>query len=156
LRRLDNEIEKLLTYRANQPIRGEDVRALVASVTESSVFDLVDAVGRRETNRALQLLHDQLWRNAAPIYLLSMITRQFRLLLQMRDLSERGKTVDQAVAQLKLHPFVARKTADQARNFSLAQLEAIYRKLLDADIAIKTGRSEPMLALDLLIVELTR
>ncbi len=156
LRLLDNEIEKLLTYRANQPIRAEDVRALVASVSESNIFDLVDAIGRRETDKALKLLHDQLAHNAAPIYLLSMITRQFRMLIQLRDLSERGKTVDQAAAQLKMHPFVARKTSDQSRNFSLPQLEAIYRKLLDADIAIKTGRSEPVLALDLLVVELTR
>jgi DNA polymerase-3 subunit delta len=156
LRLLDNEIEKLLTYRANQPVRGEDVRALVAAVSESNIFDLVDAIGRRETARALKLLHDQLAHNAAPIYLLSMITRQFRMLLQLRDLAERGKTTEQAAAQLKLHPFVAKKTADQARNFSLLQLEAIYQKLLDADIAIKTGRHEPILALDLLVAELTR
>lgn len=156
LRLLDNEIEKLLTYRAQQPIRAEDVRALVASVTESSVFDLVDALGRREAERALRLLHDQLAHNAAPVYLLTMITRQFRLLLQWRDLAERGMSFDQVTAQLKLHPFVARKTAEQARNFTLPQLEAIYQKLLDVDIAIKTGRSEPMLALDLLVVELTR
>ena len=71
------------------------------------------------------------------------------------DLAERGIASDQATAQLKLHPFVARKTAEQARNFSLPQLEAIYQKLLDTDIAIKTGRHEPMLALDLLVVELT-
>ncbi|MBM3130116.1 MAG: DNA polymerase III subunit delta [Chloroflexi bacterium] len=156
LRLLDNEIEKLLTYRANQPIRGQDVRAVVASVTESSVFDLVDAIGRRETDKAMRLLHDQLSHNAAPIYLLAMITRQFRMLIQLRDLAERGKPLDQAAAQLKMHPFVAKKTAEQSRNFSLPQLEAIYQKLLDADIAIKTGRSEPMLALDLLVVELTR
>jgi DNA polymerase-3 subunit delta len=155
LRLLDNEIEKLLTYRAQQPIRAEDVRALVTSVTESSVFDLVDAIGRRETRHALQLLHHQLAHNAAPLYLIAMITRQFRLLLQWRDLAERGIASEQATAQLKLHPFVARKTAEQARNFSLPQLEAIYQKLLDTDIAIKTGRHEPMLALDLLVVELT-
>lgn len=156
LRLLDNEIEKLLTYRANQPLRVEDVRALVASVTESSVFDWVDAIGRREAQRALQLLHHQLAHNAAPIYLLSMITRQFRLLLQWRDLAERGATFEQINAQLKLHPFVARKTAEQARNFTLPQLETIYQKLLETDVAIKTGRSEPMLALDVLVVELTR
>lgn len=155
LRLLDNEIEKLLTYRAHQPIRAEDVRALVASVTESSVFDLVDAIGRRETHTALHLLHHQLAHNAAPIYLLAMITRQFRLLLQWRDLAERGVAFEQINAQLKLHPFVARKLADQARNFSLTQLEAIYPKLLDTDVAIKTGRSEPTLALDVLVIELT-
>jgi len=156
LRLLDNEIEKLLTYRANQPIRVEDVRALVASISESNIFDLVDAIGRRETTAALKLLHDQLTHNAAPIYLLSMIARQFRLLLQLRDLGARGKTADQAAAQLKMHPFVAKKTWAQSLNFTLPQLEAIYQKLLDADIAIKTGRDEPVLALDLLVVELTR
>jgi DNA polymerase III subunit delta len=153
---LDNEIEKLLTYRANEPIRLDDVRALVPLVNESSIFDLVDAIGRRETTRAMQLLHDQLNHNAAPIYLLSMITRQFRILLQLRDYLERGKSADQAATQLKVNPFVARKTWGQAMNFALPQLEAIYQRLLDTDIAIKTGRSEPVLALDLLVVELTQ
>ncbi len=156
LRLLDNEIEKLLTYRAKETIRAQDVRALVASVRESDVFALVDAVGRREAKSALKLLHAQLDHNAAPIYLLAMITRQFRLLLQMKDLATRGLTIDAAREQLKLHPFVANKTWTQALNFSLPQLEAIYRKLLDTDLAIKTGRSEPVLALDLLVAELTR
>jgi DNA polymerase-3 subunit delta len=101
-------------------------------------------------------LHEQLNHNAAPMYLLTMITRQFRLLLQTRDFAARGKAVEQAAAQLKMHPFVAKKTWAQSLNFSLPQLEAIYQKLLDTDIAIKTGRNEPMLALDLLVVELTR
>jgi len=57
---------------------------------------------------------------------------------------------------LHLHPFVAQKTWAQAANFSLPQLEAIYHKLLDADLAMKTSRSEPVVALDLLVVELTK
>jgi len=55
-----------------------------------------------------------------------------------------------------MHPFVANKTWTQALNFSLPQLESIYQNLLDVDISIKTGRSEPVLALDVLIVELTK
>jgi DNA polymerase-3 subunit delta len=156
LRLLDNEIDKLLTYRGGQTIRAEDVRALVASVRESNVFALVDALGHRDTGSALRLLHAQLDHNAAPPYLLAMIVRQFRLLLQMKDLAARGMTVDAARERLKLHPFVADKTWKQALNFTLPQLEAIYQKLLDTDIAIKTGRSEPVVALDVLIVELAR
>lgn len=156
LRLLDIEVDKLMTYRNGQTIRAEDVRTLVASVHESDVFALVDALGQREAGAALKLLHAQLDHNAAPGYLLSMIVRQFRLLLQMKDLAARGKTLDAAREQLKLHPFVAEKTWKQALNFSLPQLEAIYQKLLDVDVAIKTGRSEPVVALDVLIVELTR
>ncbi len=156
LRLLDNEIEKLLTYRANGPVTADDVRALVASVQESNIFELVDALGRRETEVALDLLHQQLEQNAQPAYLLVMITRQFRLLLQMKDLAERGLTLNAAREQLRLHPFVAQKTWSQAHHFSLPQLEETFRKLLDTDIAIKTGRSEPGIALEVLMVELTR
>jgi DNA polymerase-3 subunit delta len=85
-----------------------------------------------------------------------MIVRQFRLLLQMKDYAARGLTLDAARERLKLHPFVAQKTWNQALNFTLPQLEATYHKLLDTDLATKTGRSDPIVALDLLVVELTR
>ncbi len=156
LRLFDTEIEKLLIYRRNEIIRVSDVRALVNSVRESDVFGLVDAIGRRETALALKLLHEQLAQGENAIYLLSMIVRQFRLLLQMRDLATRGKTVDMAAEQIRLHPFVAKKTWGQAANFTVPQLEAIYRRLLDADLAMKTSRSEPVVALDVLVVDLTR
>jgi DNA polymerase-3 subunit delta len=156
LRLLDNEIDKLMLYRNGHSIRVTDVRTLVASVHESDVFALVDALGHREAGAALKLLHAQIDHNAAPGYLLSMIVRQFRLLLQIKDLGARGKTLDAAREQLKLHPYVAEKTWKQALNFTMPQLQAIYQRLLDTDVAIKTGRSEPVVALDLLIVELTR
>ncbi len=155
-RLLDNEIEKLITYRGAEPICAQDVRTLVASVNEANIFELVDAIGKRQTKLALQLLHAHLQQNAAPPYLLTMIVRQFRLLLQMRDLAARGMTVDQAREQLHLHPFVAQKTWTQALNFTMPQLETIYYRLLDADLAMKTSRAEPTVALDLLVVELTR
>lgn len=156
LRLLDNEIAKLLTYRRNEPIRAEDVRALVTSAGEADIFALVDAIGRRETAVALELLHAQLDHGAAPVYLLTMIVRQFRLLLQMKDLAARGLTRDAACAQLKLLPFVAEKTWNQTSRFTLPQLESAYQKLLETDLAIKTGRSEPIVALDVLVAELTR
>jgi len=153
---LDNEIEKLITYRGNAPIRAEDVRMLVASVNEANIFDLVDAIGKRQTKHALDLLHAHLAQNAAPQYLLTMIVRQFRMLLQLRDLAARNVPLDSAREQLRLHPFVAQKTWTQALNFTLPHLEAIYQRLLDTDLAMKTSRVDLTVALDLLIVELTR
>ncbi len=156
LRALDNEIEKLLTYRAGETIRREHVRALVAPVQEQSIFELVDALGKRDTATTLELLHEQLRHNAPPLYLLAMITRQFRMLLQVRDLASREMTPDQIREKLGLHPFVVRKVSDQARNFSIEQLELIYRKLLDVDIAMKTSQGDPVVNLDVLVVELTK
>ncbi len=155
LRLLDNEIDKLLAFTGTQPIRVEDVRTLVASVREANIFDLVDAIGARQTSTAMRLLHAQLDQNAAPLYLLAMITRQFRMLLQIQDLRTRGFNPAAIREQLKLHPYVIEKTSKQAGNFTLPQLEVTYCKLLDADLAIKTSRSDPVVALDMLVVDLT-
>ncbi len=155
LRLMDNEIDKLLAFCGSAPIGVEDVRALVASVRESNIFELVDAIGARETSTALRLLHAQLEQNAAPLYLLTMITRQFRLLVQVKDLRTRGLMPAAIAEQLKTSPFVVNKIIPQIPNFSMPQLETIYRKLLDTDLAMKTSRSDSVVALDTLIVDLT-
>jgi DNA polymerase-3 subunit delta len=156
LRALDNELEELITFREGEVIRREDVRALVAPVQEQTIFELTDAMGKRDTVTALELLHEQLNHNAQPLYLLSMIARQFRMLLQVRDLAARGLALDEIRARLSLHPFVARKVLEQSRNFSMDQLETIHRKLLEADIAMKTGRGDPGVNLDVLVMDLTK
>jgi DNA polymerase-3 subunit delta len=156
LRALDNELEKLITYRSGETIRREDVRAIVSPAQEQSIFELADAMGKRDVAAALELLHDQLTHNVEPLYLLAMIARQFRMLLQVRDLAARGLTLEQIRTQLALHPFVARKVLEQSRNFSIDQLETIYRKLLETDVAVKTSLGEPGVNLDVLVVELTK
>lgn len=156
LRLLDNEISKLIAYRAGEHIRVEDVTTLVASVREANIFELVDAIGARQTSTAIKLLHAHLDQNAAPLYLLTMIVRQFRMLLQIKDLLARGSTPATIREILKLHPFVVEKVSRQASNFTQVQLRAIYEKLLETDLAIKTGKSDPALSLDLLVVDLTR
>lgn len=155
LRALDSEIEKLITYRAGETIRREDVNLLVANAHEQTIFELVDALGQRRTTKALELLHEQLRHGANEFYLLTMMTRQYRLLLMVRDLAARGLMPDAINKQLSLNPFVARKLHDQARNYSVEQLEGIMRRLLETDVALKTSRLEPTLALDMLVVELT-
>jgi DNA polymerase-3 subunit delta len=156
LRLLDQEIEKLLTYAGpGRDLQKADVEALVPYAREARIFDLVDAIGQRQRETALRLLHQMLDDGTAPAYLMVMFARQFRLLLQGRELLDGGAGKEAIVAALKLHPFVADKVLLQARNFTLEHLERIYRRLLDADVAMKTGRAEETVALDLLVVELT-
>lgn len=84
-----------------------------------------------------------------------MIVRQFRLLIQVRWLADRGVSEPDITARLKLHPFVTRKIRAQAQRFTPEQLRAAYRLLVDSDLAIKRGMLETEAALDLLIVQLT-
>jgi len=157
LRLLDQEIEKLVIYAGGaRPISEDDVRLLVSYVQEANIFEMVDALGQRDGRRAAQLLHRLLDAGEPPLALLGMIVRQFRIMIQVKELTGQRLSQQDMAARLKLHPFVVKKTTRQAMNFSMEQLEAIYGRLLETDVAIKTGQMDEVLALDMLVVGLSR
>ncbi len=135
-------------------ITAQDVELLVPYAGTANVFAMVDAIGRRDGRTALRLLHKLLDENAAPLYLLSMIVRQFRILIQVKELSAQGLASSTIAKRAGLHPFVAEKAGRQAMNFSMGQLEVIYVRLLETDLAIKTGQVDDVLALDTLVAAL--
>jgi len=155
LRLLDGEIAKLVTYAGpGRAVTADDVAQLVPYVQQAVVFDLVDALGRREGRQAAILLHRLLDAGENPLGILAMVVRQFRLIIMVKDLAGRGENPASMAQMLGLHPFVARKLHAQSANFTLPQLERIYRYLLDLDLAIKTGDMTPEAALDLLVAGL--
>jgi DNA polymerase-3 subunit delta len=118
------------------------------------VFDLVDALGRRDGRTAAQTLHRLLDAGEHPLGLLAMIVRQFRLLIQVKELKTEGANPQTIAKELGIHPFPARKLHNQAAYFTAAQLEAVYRHLLETDVGIKSGEIEAEVALDLLVAGL--
>ena len=152
---LDNEIEKLLLYKGEEEITAKDVELLSPYAAEANIFDLVDAIGNRNSKHASLLLQKKFTEGADPFYLFSMFIRQFRLLLQVKELVESGLRPPGISKALKMHSFVAGKLYQQCQGFSLSQLEQIYRHLLEIDVGVKTGRNEMVTALNLLVAGLT-
>ncbi len=154
---LDNELDKLVAYKDNgqETIESADVTRLSPYVAEAKIFDLVDALGNRNAKRASLLLQQKLNEGTDPFYLFSMFVRQFRLLIQVKELAEKGYRPQGISREIKQHSFVVGKLYQQARGFSLEELEMIYRHLLDIDISVKTGQADMRTALDLLVATLT-
>jgi len=155
-RQLDQELDKLLAY-ANfeRPVNADDVHNAVSAKHLVDVFDLVDAIGLRRGEAALRHLHQLLDAGAAPMYLLFMIVRQFRILLQVKELLSQRATVAEMQRQLGIrHAFIVEKASRQARNYSMERLESIYLQFSRVEQQIKTGEIEELLALDLLVAEL--
>jgi DNA polymerase III subunit delta len=80
--------------------------------------------------------------------------RQFRLLVQIRELSEEGLRPPAIAQRLRIHSFVADKLHQQSQRFRLDQLEQVYAHLVDIDVGVKTGRMEMATALNLLVASL--
>jgi DNA polymerase-3 subunit delta len=149
------ELTKLLAY-ANfeRPISVLDVERVSILSAQGSVFELVDALGQRDGKKAQHTLH-QLLEDEDALEFWGMVIRQFRLLIQARELLDENASVQEIQKSLGLHEFVAQKVTAQAKRFSLPVLEAIYHKLLEIDEGAKTGQVTLEVALDTLIVELT-
>ncbi|MFH1036724.1 MAG: DNA polymerase III subunit delta [Patescibacteria group bacterium] len=151
---MGNEIEKLVNYSKAGRIKKEDVDLFVKPKIENDIFSTIDAIAARKKDEALLLMHGHLEKGDNPLYLLSMINFQFRNLVEIRDLMEKRLTYADILKRCKLHPFVIKKTYWQAQKFDFQQLKKIYRKIFQVDLAIKTGKIEAEVALDLLIAGL--
>jgi len=152
--RLSSEIDKLVSYRKGKSILSADVDELVGAKIENDIFKTVDALAMRNKPLALSLLHRHLAEGESEIYLLSMLVYQFRNLLLVKSEVERGTQLPSLAKSIKLHPYVLRKSFEQSRGFSLIALKKIYERLLELDIAIKTGRIDSLVALDLAVGEI--
>ncbi len=150
------EIAKLLAYvNWERPVRGSDVEAVCIVTSQQSVFDFVDALSQGNARVAQKLLH-RLLESEDPFSLWGMVVRQFRLLIQAREILDGRGNKDDVARALSVHPYVAEKATAQAGRFSMDSLEGIYHRLLRIDEQVKTSQVTLDLALDTLVVELAR
>lgn len=155
-RQVGMELSKLLAYvNWARPVQTSDVEAVCIVTSQQSVFDFVDALSQGNGKTAQKLLH-RLLENEDPFSLWGMVVRQFRLLIQAREILDGRGNKDDVARALGVHPFVAEKTTGQANRFTMEALEGIYRHLLVIDERVKTSQITLDLALDTLIMELAK
>ena len=153
-RQAAQEIAKVLAYvNWARPVEVQDVEAVCVSTAEVDIFTFVDSLAAGDGKRSQSMLRKMLEeRDAFAIF--PMIIRQFRLLIQAREIVEARGMVQDVQEALGVHPFVAGKVFGQAGRFTMKTLEAIYRRLLKMDEAAKTGAMPLDMALEMFVVEL--
>lgn len=150
---LEEEIKKLVLYKKTdtvevQPIETADVDLLVHANFEANIFNLVDAIASRNTKKAEKLLSSFIEEGENPLYLLSMVTRQIRNIAMVKFESV---SKDVFANRAGVHPYVAQKTIEQAKNFSERDVKEFYEKLVRVDLSLKSG-GDPGQALQSLII----
>lgn len=151
-----NEIIKLCAYAGDRRrIAESDVEKVCIKSVKSRVFDLTDAIGAKQTAKALMLLSDMEVLKEPMPKVMYMISRQFRQLVQVKLMLGDGASQAQIASHLKLHPYVAGKLVKQANSFSQEKLEQAISTGLELDLAIKTGRLDNKTAVELMIIGLS-
>jgi DNA polymerase III subunit delta len=140
--RLDQEVKKLASFMEGKPISVEAIDQLVTPSLEANIFHFTDALGAKDSRKAIRSLHRIIAAGENLRQTFYMIVRQFRLLLQVVAYLQNypNTTAPNLASSLKMNPFVARNTLGQAKHFKMAELKASYQKLLEIDLALKTSK----------------
>ncbi len=152
------ELEKLALYRPGREILPEDVRALVSEAVPGSTWAFLDAVAVRRVPQSSELLDRLLATTPEPV-LLAQLHRRIRELIEVADLLAGGATPGSLVRTMKLKPYRAEKLVEQARTWTLSELEGALEGLLELDALVKgadgagTSASQRRLAFTLWIAE---
>lgn len=148
------ELEKLISYTMGRDVITEaDIEAVCTVRVTSKIFDMVAAIVNRNPRKAMDLYEDLLTLKEPPMRILFLIARQFNQLLQVKELMGQGMDRSAIASRLKLQPFVVGKVMPQAKQFSGEQILSYVKFCVDTEEAVKSGRLQDRLAVELLITK---
>lgn len=151
---LEKEMEKLFSYTLGQTeITVQDVDEICTTQVTNKIFDMVEAVAAKQQKQALDYYYDLLALKEPPMRILYLLSRQFKLLMEVKDLSGRGYDKPQIAKTAGLHPFVAGKYIKQCRSFSKEELRSIMEEAANTEEMVKTGRLNDRMSVELFIVK---
>ncbi|MGI5840221.1 MAG: DNA polymerase III subunit delta [bacterium] len=154
VRLLGQELEKLFNYLGDRTaIKKDDVLAVASRLPENNAFTLIDNIAQRRKDTALGQLREILRGGEPPYRLLGLLISQVRLILEGKILQEHGNTPQQIAGQLGAHPFRIQKSLAQGKRYTTEELRRMLQLLLQTDEALKRGKSDPHLALELFVLQ---
>ncbi len=151
---LEKELEKLFSYTLGRnEITAADIEAVCTTQIANKIFDMVEAVAAKQQKKALDYYYDLLALKEPPMRILYLLSRQFRLLLEVKELMRQGYDKAQIAKTTKLHPFAAGKYMKQCKDFSGSQLRSIMEEAAEYEELVKTGRLNDRMSVELFIVK---
>ncbi|WP_223067168.1 DNA polymerase III subunit delta [Paenibacillus caui] len=152
---LSAELDKLSLFAgAGGEISVEAVEKLVARTTEQNVFGMVEDIANLKLDRAINTFYELLKQKEEPIKIAALIARQFRIMLQVKELGGHSYSQQQIASQLGLHPYAVKIASEQARKFSQAQLNNALLHLAQLDYEMKSGRMDKVLGIEMFLLRL--
>lgn len=154
---LKNELEKLFSYRYDsEEITIEDIREICISQAEDKIFEMLDAIGSHNQDKALRLYNDLLALREPAIRILFMLTRHFHILMQVSALQKEGKDNKRMASVCGIPPFTVKKYVTQAGKYSYEELKGMLDQCQATDQGIKTGKIQDVVGVELLLVEFSK
>lgn len=154
---ISNELEKLICYiEPRDIITAEDIEMVCCEQTTGKIFDMITAISEKQQKKALELYSDLLLLKEPPMRILFLLTRQFHLLMQIKELSDAYFDNATIAKRTGLQHFLIGKYQNQAKRFSIPTLRQALQDCIETEEAIKTGQIPDRLGVELLIISYSR
>lgn len=151
---IQKELEKLFCFTLDQDvITTEDVEEICTTQITNQIFAMVDAVAYKQQRKALDYYYDLIALKEPPMRILFLLVRQFKLLLEVKELDKRGYGKKDIAAMTGLMPFAVGKYQEQAKSFRRSGLREIIEYGVELEESVKTGRLSDTLAVELFIMK---
>ena len=150
-----SEIEKLKLYKLKDKfISYDDVCDVVNKNIESDIFKLTDAIGEKNKIKIMNVYNDLIENDYDPIMLIGVISNEFRLYKQVKDLISIGYSEGMISKHLKVHPYRVKLAIEKTSYYKKEDIENILSNLFKTDYDIKSGNIEKYIGLELLLLSL--
>lgn len=147
------ELEKLICYCMDRDVVTDaDVEAVCTTRISNHIFDMINAIADRKQKVALELYYDLLALKEPPMRILFLIARQCNMLLQAKEMKLKGHDNRTIGSKLGVPPFIAQKVLNQASKFKTSTLRRAVQQCVEAESAVKTGRMNDMMSVEILIM----
>ncbi len=151
---IQKELEKLFCYTMDKDsITTEDVEAICTTQITNQIFDMVNAVADKHQKKALQYYYDLLALKEPPMRILFLLARQFKQLLEVKDMEQKGYGRKEIAEKLSINPFAVGKYQVQAKAFQAKELRSIIEDAVETEECVKTGKLTDTLGVELFIVK---
>ena len=151
---ISKELEKLVCYRMEEEIiTREDIEEICVRQVNNQIFDMINAIADKRQKVAMELYYDLLTLKEPPMRILFLLARQFNLLLQVKELKKKGYPAKIIGENVGLPGFIAGKYVSQSEKFSTKNLRMAVTDCVAAEEAVKTGKMNDVLSVELLLVK---
>lgn len=149
---IENEVDKLYWYTYGRDIRKEDIIQLFSKKSDDDIFDMVDFLSQKKAVNALEVLNDLIYRDEKIPYILFMVERQFKLLLQIKTGLEDRMSKNDLISTLKLNPYICEKMITQSKKFTIKQLERTIASCLDVEERLKSTSVDAKIEMEMMML----
>ena len=148
------ELEKLISYTGGrEEITAEDIDKICSFQVENRIFDMISDMAAGKRDKALKIYNDLILLKEPPMKMLALMERQFKQLLDIKQLASKGQGEKLIAETLGVHPYSVKKNMPLARRYSEKEMRAVLEEMARMDEDVKSGRLNDRIAVELLLIQ---